>query len=1371
MFPNRDSGNICMHCMNGALLRPSERYSISMNKIVKLSLIVSLLMAALFATAAGYAETVKVSLLLGDTNSRTAIEAVRAVSEELKKTGLFVSDGKTSGKNGEKSFDIRVYPDKNIEKRDLTHLRQSRLVIIFVMGGQLLKAVKPEIAEVVRHGGKVYDVGAAYNDDLKKMGIVFDPKMQSYFRTATRENIRNMIIYTLNREYGLDIPCGEPVQLPDVGIYDKATKKTFPDFASFCAARPEDPSGAKKPWVGIVFHHSTLESGQTKTLDALIESIENHGMNVLPVFGSVFKEKDVEKILHAGGVSVIVALGWKIGINPAKFVPMLSRLDVPVIDAIALRGQSAKEWRDSAIGLDIFERAWQIGNPEMAGIIQPTVVASKETVVDSQSGVEYVEETPIPERIERLAARVGAWVRLRTKPNPDKKIALIYYSYPPGKHNIGASYLNVLPESLYEIARRMETEGYNTGDLFKEGRTPQQVKERLFDDIHNYARNIGNWAPGELDRLVKTGKPVMIPLANYKKWFSALPEGFQKAVVKKWGDVEKSTIMIWKNQKGEKFLVLPAMTYGNVVFTPQPARGWQQDIVKLYHDVTLPPHHQYIAFYLWLKNWFQADAVVHVGTHGTHEWLSGKEAGFTAEDPPEALIQDLPNIYPYIVDDVGEGIQAKRRGMAVVIDHMTPPFDRAGMNRELKELAALISDYNAAREKSPSLAESKRAEINALAKKTGMLTDLKLKTLRTDDEIEALEHHIKDVAETTTPFGLHTFGKAPDASYRKSTALAIVSLDGKLDKDERERLIAEMEKKIEESATAELDALIFALAGRYIPAAQGNDPLRNPDSLPTGKNFYAFDATRIPSKATYQAGAKLANELIDGYRKRHGSFPDKLAYNIWAVETIRHEGIMESQVMSLMGIRPKWDKRGRVVGVEAIPRAKLGRPRIDVTIVTTGLYRDLFPNLIALLDDAVSMARDQAEDDNIVRSHVLKTKKMLTDKGISEEQAQRLASVRIFTETTGSYGTGIATAIPMSNTWDNEKQIADLFLSHEGHLFGQGFWGDGDAAGHKGIGVDLLKNALSGSKIAIHSMSTNLYATLDNDDFFQYLGGTALAIRSVDGKTPEVYVTNMANPRRATQETIEKTMGREMRSRYLNPVWIKAMMNEGYAGARFVDKVVEHLWGWQVTVPEAVDAAKWQEMYETYVLDRNGLDIRKMFRETKNLHAYQSIVARMLEVVRKDYWKPEEAVVEKLAEEYAKTAIDVGLACCDHTCNNPLLTKYTSNVLVSVPGLKSLDNGFMKALRDMKEPARTSASSAQNAAQAGRQNPSPADLRKKTQAQPSQAPGGKTQMVEGLQMEEVGAPASSGAPIPYLFMLGFLVFVGLIYVGFRKKRR
>ncbi|HQB39529.1 MAG TPA: cobaltochelatase subunit CobN, partial [Deltaproteobacteria bacterium] len=412
----------------------------------------------------------------------------------------------------------------------------------------------------------------------------------------------------------------------------------------------------------------------------------------------------------------------------------------------------------------------------------------------------------------------------------------------------------------------------------------------------------------------------------------------------------------------------------------------------------IAPHHQYVAYYLWLKKEFKADAVAHIGTHGTHEWMGGKEVGFTHEDPSEVLIQDIPNIYPYIVDDVGEGIQAKRRGMAVVVDYMTPPFDKAGMNRDLKELAALINDYNGAREKSPQLAAAKLDEINRIVVKNGMLTDLKLKSIASHDDAEQLEHYIKDIAETKTPFGLHTFGKSPEDKYIRSTAEAILSIEKGLSAAERAKRLAKLEDAIRRSGPREMDSFINALNGKYIPAGTGNDPIRNPESLPTGKNFYSFDPSRVPTPGTYATGVRLAKELIENYRKRHGVYPDKLSYVLWATECIRHEGVMESQIMYLMGVRPKWDGRGRIEGVEAIPRAELGRPRIDVTMTPSGLYRDVFSVLMDPMDKAVSVARDQVEQDNIVRNNSIKTQQMLINKGVPVEKAHRMASVRIFTE-------------------------------------------------------------------------------------------------------------------------------------------------------------------------------------------------------------------------------------------------------------------------------------------------------------------------------------------------------------------------------------
>lgn len=1315
-----------------------------------------------------YAEQLKVSLMLGDSHSRTAIEAVKEMERsypELK---------------GRLKFQILTSKTLRDKQTDMQQITTSKIVfILLIMDRQAVEKIKPYIAEVIANSGKVYAVGGAYTKEHKDMGLIDDVTVKKYYKKNGLENIKNMMLFVMNRDLGLKVSYKEPVSIPDLGIYLKKEKRIVESFDEFLKLYSMQHNC---PWIGIAFYKSIIDSGNIAHLDFLIDSLEREGFNVLPVYGYP-SEAAIERFFFdekgKNRVRLVVAMGMKIGVNPQVSIPLLSKLNVPVINAVTLYSQSKDEWEKSPVGLDIFERAWQIAGTEMAGIIQPTVIASKERMIDKETGIEYIEERPIPERMERLTERIKAWINLQDKPNKDKKIAIIYYNYPPGKQNIGASYLNVLPESLWEILQRFGKEGYSIlplipssqgrgesipSPLSGEGQGEGAItKEQLFNDIHSYARNIGNWAQGELDRLVRTGKPILIPIETYKKWFEELPEGLKKAIVKNWGTPEQSNIMTWQGASGTKYIVIPAVRYGNILLTPQPSRGWEQDVKKLYHDVTLAPHHQYVAFYQWLKNGFKADAVAHIGTHGTHEWLSGKEVGFTDEDPPEALIQDLPNIYPYIVDDVGEGLQAKRRGMAVIIDHMTPPFDRAGMNRELKEMAAIINDYNSAKEKSPSLAESKLAEINSLAKKTGILTDLGLKAeggSLNHEDVEDLEHYIKDISEKQTPFGLHTFGKLPEEKYVKTTSEAILSIEKDISNDEKKKKTAEIEQKIIQSAKRELDSFIAALDGRYIPAGQGNDPIRNPDSLPTGKNFYSFDLMRIPSKNTYEIGMKLAKELIDGYKQRHGAYPDKLTFNLWGVETIRHEGVMDSQIMYLMGIKPKWDERGKVTGVEAIQREELGRPRIDVTIVPSGLYRDLFSNLMALLDKAVTLAKDQNEDGNILRANVLKTKKMLMEKGIAEDKAERLASVRLFTVPSGAYGTNLEKVIPLSNTWDNEKQVADVYFMRMSHMYGQGFWGNKVTSEELGVKSDedirltLFRNALSGTKIAVHSRSGNVYATLDNDDFFQYLGGTAMAIRAVDGKTPEVYVTNMSDPKMPEQETLEKFMGREMRSRYLNPEWIKAMMKEGYTGARFVDKVVEHLWGWQVTVPEAVDSAKWNEMYETYVLDKNGLKIKELFRQSKNMWAYQSLVARMLETTRKDYWKPDEKVIETLAKEYAESVKDVGLACCDHTCNNPMLTKFTTSVLMSVPGLTAQVRGFMKALKTVQSP----------------ESGVKGQKIKSNTGNRQLAPDGKGKKVEGYEMQDVNMTAgASSAPIPYLFIIGFLLFILLIMSGWRKK--
>jgi cobaltochelatase CobN len=913
----------------------------------------------------------------------------------------------------------------------------------------------------------------------------------------------------------------------------------------------------------------------------------------------------------------------------------------------------------------------------------------------------------------------------------------------------------------------------------------------------NYpGKSRGDYLAG-LKHLAQSGQALLVPLADYQQWFATLSKPLRTSIEQSWGKPENAPVL-WRNDKGQAFFVYPARRFGNVLMAPQPGRAWEQNLEKLHNEVSMPPSHEYIAFYLWLQKDFQANAVMHIGTHGTQEWLTGKEAGLSESDPTEALIGAMPNIYPYVMDDVGEGIQAKRRGMATIIDHMTPPFDVAGLNPDLRELGALLNDYRVAEQKSPLLASSHLKAINRLAAKSGVLKDMKKTELKSEADMEGLEEYLDDTGNKLTPFGLHTFGVAPSAEQRNATARAVVSLDTKSTDAEKTRRIGQLEGDIARSADLELERLMQALNGRYIPTGASADLVRNPDALPTGRNFFGLDPSRIPSKTTYEAGARLAQQLVDDYRKRHGAYPDKLSMNLWGVETSRHEGVMEAQAMSLMGVRPTWDERGRVTGVEALTRAQLGRPRVDVTLISSGLFRDLFGNLLTLMDQAAQLAQKQDDSEpaadggprgNVMREHARKTAEALTARGIPADEAQRMASVRIFGLPSGAYGTQIEKLIPLTNAWQNEKEVADVFINRMSHPFGAGYWGDDktDPAQRR----ELFKQALSGSKIALHSRSSNLFATLDNDDFFQYLGGTAMAIRSVDGKTPEVMVSDLSNPRKPGHKTLEQYMGQEMQARYLNPKWADSMLKQGYSGARYINRVVDYLWAWQVTVPEVVDAGKWQRMYDTYVEDRHGLKVRERFAGSGNLRAFQAMTDRMLSAVERGYWKPSDAVREKLTRQNAQAIRDAGVSCSADSCSKATLKiapQFNPEFVPNVGSNPAIVRGAAQAGRaggaaPSAQPAQAAPS--QQATDAAMQNAVTElqALQAKAQELPPQAPHAKPKpaeqappvkadvkdaKVDGFEMQTLANLTPVQKTVGTLALLALAA--GLVGVGYVSRR-
>jgi cobaltochelatase CobN len=1301
------------------------------------------------------------ALMLGDVESRPAVLAVRSLQTELKELNVA----------------IRIIPVNGLTPADRAALAGADVAVVNVKGRQAMAGLTAELQTLQKARKPVFAVGAL-DDSLRDLGVRDDKTIQSYHAEGGVENIGNMLRYILRGQFGSKVSVAPVHAMPDAGLYDVAANRTVGSYEEYVREYAQHKPGA--PWIAVPFYRASLVAGQTLPLAAIVARLEASGYNVMPVFGYPY-EVPLKLLLDENGksrVQLIVALGMKVG-GTASVGAMLDKIGVPAINAITLSQQTLAQWQESKVGLEIIERTWQLAGAEAAGLIQPTVVASRERISDAQTGLDYVEETPIAERIERLNERVGAWLALREKANGDKRVAMIYFNYPHGSETIGASYLNVLPESLWQIVQRLKHDGYQTGEALP------ALEEELQGEIQKWGnypgKSKGDYMAG-LKHLAESGQALLVPLSEYQQWFAKLAPPLRASIEQSWGKPEKAPVL-WRNAKGEAFFVYPARRFGNVLMAPQPGRAWEQNLEKLHNEVSMPPSHEYIAFYLWLQKDFQANAVMHIGTHGTQEWLTGKEAGLSDSDPTEALIGAMPNIYPYVMDDVGEGIQAKRRGMATIIDHMTPPFDVAGLNPDLRELLALLNDYRVAEQKSPLLASSHLVALNRLAAKSGVLKDMKKKELKSEADMEALEEYLDDTGNKLTPFGLHTFGVAPAPDHRNATARAVVSLDNTATDEQKTQRIAQLEADIEQSAKLELDRLMEVLSGRYIPTGASADLVRNPNALPTGRNFFGLDPSRIPSKTTYEAGAKLAQQLAEDYRKRHGAYPEKLSMNLWGVETSRHEGVMEAQAMALMGVRPTWDERGRVTGVEAISRKQLGRPRVDVTLVSSGLFRDLFPNLLTLMDQAAQLAQKQDDEGgNVMTAHSRKTAAALAASGISAEEAQRMASVRIFGVPSGAYGTQIEKLIPLTNAWKNEKEVADVFINRMSHPFGAGYWGDENANPEQRRA--LFKQALSGSQIALHSRSSNLFATLDNDDFFQYLGGTAMAIRSVDGKTPEVMVSDLANPRRASHKTLEQYMGQEMQSRYLNPRWADNMLKEGYSGARYINRVVDYLWAWQVTVPEVVDNGKWQRMYDTYVEDRHGLKVRERFAKAGNLRAFQAMTDRMLSAVERGYWKPSDAVRNKLTQMNAQAIKDAGVSCSADSCSKATMKiapQFSADFVPNVGSNAAIARGAAAAARP-GGAAPSPQAAAQNAAaelqvlqakaEAEQAPPKPATAQSKPQPAPPVKLEKADAKVAGFEMETLANLTPVQKTVGTLALLALAAaLIGVGYISRRNKLR
>ncbi|MDI9615085.1 cobaltochelatase subunit CobN [Methanothermobacter sp.] len=843
---------------------------------------------------------------------------------------------------------------------------------------------------------------------------------------------------------------------------------------------------------------------------------------------------------------------------------------------------------------------------------------------------------------------------------------ITYYSEGGGKANVGADidyYLNA-QASIAGILREMGNRGYNLGN----STLPSETElARLMAELGS---NIGTWALGELERRVKSGQVTLIPEAEYLKWFSELPPSMQREVTEAWGPAP-GNMMVYRNSTG-KYIVIPTLQFGNILLAPEPVWGWLQDNNTLYSTGKLPPTHNLLAFYWWIRRVYSADAILSV--FSLVPLMPGKQEGLSSRDWGAVLLQDMPIIHVLPMD--APAIFDRRRASMLIINFMTPVLIPSGLYGNLSELYENIKLYR------ETVDGTLRAGYMDTIINQSRAIGFNYTGGSFEEFLSKVTAYLDNIRKSYIPYGPHVLGRAPEGS--ELIQLLIAMLPG-MDDSLTEKLLREvvLNNRTPEEAqirvtgsvnatitgylnlavdyaqrirgcTAEVTSILNALEGGYITPGPRGDPIRNPDALPTGRNPYPFDSRIIPTRTAWETAVKLVDSFLSNYLREHGAYPSKVAHVLWASETMRHQGVMEAEILYLMGVKPIWDSRGRVKDVELM--RNLTRPRIDVMMVTSGLYRDLHMDIISLLDRAVKLAAEASDTPNYVRDNSEAIYRKLRLDGYSQDDARKLSLLRIFSEEPGAYSPGLQEAIPASDTWSNRTQLADFYLERVSAAYG---------ANITGVRVpSVFRENLRDVCVAMFSRSSNLYGALEHPMVAAYFGGLSMAVERVSGVKPAMYINNLRADARI--EPMEQFLSRDLTTRYFNPRWLEGMMKAGYDGARYMDAFVENLWMWQITNPELVSQSDWDRVYSIYMRDSYGLGLREFFG-TSNPYARASIAARLLETVRKGYWSPSADVKAYLANEYITMVNQYGVVCCHHTCANIVLNRW----IVSLSTLNS----------------------------------------------------------------------------------------------------
>ena len=1191
--------------------------------------------------------------------------------------------------------DILIYQElyRNVLASDFVFLRCMSDTARFKRFHKLEKAFEQCKGYVLLYSGNT-EVTIMHRDKFRGNDDEFAGVCR-YCASRGAENEYGMFCYMARLCGYTDVDPPEPVLQRTEGLYHQGFPRDV-TMEQYLPTLKEDRMTA-----GILFASTLWVYNNLDQIDALVKAFEDRGMNTIPAFYSAVSYSAIDnpgakptlmKYFTNGKEVIIdvlvVVTSFSIMGNSreTKGVGTVDEenyfrniLNVPVIHAMTVTGEY-NDYENDKIGLNKHDITANVAFPEIDG----DIIGYPICYTPKKSGMKRA--IPIHDRIERTVDLAYNWAKLGYTAPSRRKVAILMWQSRPDSGSIGNAAGLDTPESVVSILQTLASEGYTVDDV------PANGKEFIKEVLEGVTNDLDNLS----SKTLREKAVDMIGTSEYRKQFESIPEWDQEQMRKDWGE-PPGTICV----DGED-IVIPGIVKGNVFIGYQPLRGLADKMEQNIHDPVLFAQHQYLAYYRWIHDVFKADMVIHVGTHGTIEWLPGKNVGMSAKCDPDVVLGGLPNLYPYIVDDPGEGIQCKRRINSVLIGHMPPTMARAGQYKEIEEVEIPLQDYF--RLKATASGERKEVLISQIlesAREHKMLNDLDLPKDITPEEFEEhivdLHEYLSEVKDALVRSDLHVLGRIPVGQHLDEMIYTLMRLDngdvkslrdafadnagydfqslldnpagitdGKVNSEITDELDAAVQefvsfcrendfdievcisriKEIHGRITSELEEsvrfmcekvapnvlkmseeignMMDGLDGQYVLPGPSGAPTRgNADILPMGRNYYSLDPDTVPSRSAWEIGKRMADQMIEKYTSEKGEFPREVGFIIWATDTMKTGGDDVAYILWLMGVKPVWSKTGgQVIDLEVVPLEELKRPRVDVTVNITGLFRDTFPNIIDLLDDAVKLVAslDESDEDNSLAANLRKDIVEGIAEGLTPDEARRRNSVRIFGAPPGGYGTGVNKAIE-TGAWKTVQDLADVYIDWCSNGYEKGNYG-------QKMKSEFIRR-FSRVGVTVKNMPDREIDLLDCDDVYEYLGGMNAFVRAYGRKDAMTVMGDGSNPKKTKVRSTKDELRYTFRSKVLNPKFINGLKEHGYRGAAEMANLTEFTMAWGAT-SDVTEDWMYEGLADKFLLDQDT----KEWMEDVNPYAMMNILKRLEEAIERGLWDATDEYKQKLRDLY-----------------------------------------------------------------------------------------------------------------------------------------